>query len=484
MRLNTSARPNGVVRAAAAGPSGSWYVGGDFTKVGKSNRLGAAKISSNGSLASGWNPQITGSVRTIAVAGDVVYLGGSFSAVGGASRSNLAAVDASGALLPWNPGADGPVDALAVSTDGATVFAGGSFGQAGGASRSNLAAISAPPARRRRGAPARTVRSRACRLTDGATVFAGGSFGQAGGASRSNLAALDASTGAPSGDIRARTRRRCQRGRRRPGRNVPCTRAAHSATSAARRAPPRRDRRGRRAQPRRSTRAQAARCAPCRCRRRCTAVRGRGLHDARWPSPRARGRRRHRERAVDAWEPRADASVRAIAASGTKAYVGGDFTMLNGAPRNNVAAIDAATGEVDLGWNANANAKLRALAAAPDGQTIYLGGSFFKVGGLPRDKVAAVSATTGAPTSWKPNANREVKAIAAVGDTVWIGGVFTQIGGTANQHLAAVGATSGLVLDGFDADTRRHGASASTFPPTERSSTRAATSGASAGAGP
>src|SRR5215208_1208332 len=38
-RLSSGARPNGVVRAAVAGPSGSWYVGGDFTKVGKSNRL-------------------------------------------------------------------------------------------------------------------------------------------------------------------------------------------------------------------------------------------------------------------------------------------------------------------------------------------------------------------------------------------------------------------------------------------------------------
>jgi hypothetical protein len=34
MRLNSGARPNGVVRVAAAGSSGSWYVGGDFTSTG------------------------------------------------------------------------------------------------------------------------------------------------------------------------------------------------------------------------------------------------------------------------------------------------------------------------------------------------------------------------------------------------------------------------------------------------------------------
>jgi hypothetical protein len=154
---------------------------------------------------------------------------------------------------------------------------------------------------------------------------------------------------------------------------------------------------------------------------------------------------------IGAWNPRADASVHAVAASGSKAYVGGDFRMLNGAPRNNVAALEASTGEVDLGWNANANAKLRALAASPDGQTIYLGGSFFKVGGLPRNKVAAVDAATGVPTPWKPNANREVRAIIAAGDGVWIGGAFTQIAGTQTSFLAGVSATTGAPLAGFDA---------------------------------
>ncbi len=450
MRLNSSARPNGVVRAATAGPGGSWYVGGDFSKVGKSNRGGAAKISSSGSLASGWNPRVTGSVRAIAVAGDVVYLGGSFSAVGGVSRSNLAAVDASGAVLPWNPGANGAVNALAVSTDG-TVYAGGSFGQAGGVSRSNLAAIDASGTVLSWNPGADGAVNALDVSTDGTAVYAGGSFGQAGGASRSNLAALDASTGVASATFAPEPDGIVNAVAVSPTDSTVYAGGAFANVGGAARA--------------RLAGLDAATGAATTFDPGAGGeVRSLSLSDdgARLfvggDFTTLGGQARVRAGAVatatgtvDAWNPRADASVRTVAASGTKAYVGGDFRMLNGAPRNNVAAIDAATGEVDLGWNANANAKLRALAASPDGQTIYLGGSFFKVGGLPRDKVAAVSAATGTPTSWKPNANGEVRAIAAAGDTVWVGGAFTGIGGTSTPHLAAVGATSGEVLSGFAA---------------------------------
>jgi hypothetical protein len=398
-RLASSAFPSGPVLAAAADGSGGWYVGGSFTKIGKAGRLGVARINKNGGLA-GWNPSVTGTVEAIVVGSGAVYLGGSFSTVGGQARSNLAAVDpGTGAVLSFDPAPNGPVHALALSPDGSTLYAGGSFTTAGGASRSNLAAIDVTTGLSTSFDPAPNGPVHALALSpDGSTLYAGGSFTTAGGASRSNLAAIDVATGlstsfdpAPNGAVRSLSL---------SGTRLLAGGDFTSAGGASR------------------------------------------VRVAAFDTTTG---------AADAFDPRADATVRALAVSGAKAYVGGDFSMLNGAPRNNVAAIDSSTGEVDLGWNANANAKVRAIAASPDGSIVYIGGSFFKVDGVPRDKVAAVSAVTGDATSWKPNASGEVRAIATSGDAVYVGGFFTQIGGENRSYLAKVSAGTGIVDPAFDA---------------------------------
>jgi hypothetical protein len=46
------------------------------------------------------------------------------------------------------------------------------------------------------------------------------------------------------------------------------------------------------------------------------------------------------------WNPNANGPVRTIVASGDKIYVGGDFTMINGQPRNSLAVLDPETGEL------------------------------------------------------------------------------------------------------------------------------------------
>jgi WD40 repeat protein len=446
-RLASSAFPSGPVLAAAADGSGGWYVGGSFTKIGKAGRLGVARINKNGGLA-GWNPSVTGTVEAIVVGSGAVYLGGSFSTVGGQARSNLAAVDpGTGAVLSFDPAPNGPVHALALSPDGSTLYAGGSFTTAGGASRSNLAAIDVTTGLSTSFDPAPNGPVHALALSpDGSTLYAGGSFTTAGGASRSNLAAIDVAMGlstsfdpAPNGPVHAL--------------------AAGSATLYA---------------------GGSFTTAGGASRSNLAAIDvATGLSTSFDPAPNgavrslslsgtrllaggdftsAGGASRVRVAAfdtttgaADAFDPRADATVRALAVSGAKAYVGGDFSMLNGAPRNNVAAIDSSTGEVDLGWNANANAKVRAIAASPDGSIVYIGGSFFKVDGVPRDKVAAVSAVTGDATSWKPNASGEVRAIATSGDAVYVGGFFTQIGGENRSYLAKVSAGTGIVDPAFDA---------------------------------
>ena len=98
-------------------------------------RGAGASVPSSPRRAAGFD----GRVRVAVAAGNGVYLGGAFTRatdVDGrvVARNRLAAVDAAtGALLPWNPGADKTVYAMAVA--GSTVYMGGDFTRVGGAAR-------------------------------------------------------------------------------------------------------------------------------------------------------------------------------------------------------------------------------------------------------------------------------------------------------------------------------------------------------------
>lgn len=73
-------------------------------------------------------------------------------------------------------------------------------------------------------------------------------------------------------------------------------------------------------------------------------------------------------------------------------------------------------------------------------------GAFLNFGGVFRGNLAAVSVSTGALTSWNPNANQQVNAIAAVGSNVYIGGNFTLVNGSTSRFfLAAVDASTGTL---------------------------------------
>jgi hypothetical protein len=82
----------------------------------------------------------------------------------------------------------------------------------------------------------------------------------------------------------------------------------------------------------------------------------------------------------------------------------------------------------------------RQVIGAPQG-AIFSGIRGARVSGTrkPRNRIAALDATTGAATSWDPDlaGGNEVRAIAASGPIVYVGGVFTSIGGQPQSNLAA-----------------------------------------------
>jgi len=197
--------PNGSGVSALAASGSTVYAGGGFTSVGGTPRRNVAafrNVPGEDGAVLPFDVDADGPVRALALKGSSVYLGGQFQNVNGAlasllrPRNNLAAVDATtGLALPWNPNADGLVNALAI--DGETVFAGGDFATVNGSSaRQRLAAFDPENGTARAWAPSADAPVRALAV-HGPTVFAGGDFTSVnGGVPRSGFAAFDAQTGA------------------------------------------------------------------------------------------------------------------------------------------------------------------------------------------------------------------------------------------------------------------------------------------------
>jgi Domain of unknown function (DUF5122) beta-propeller len=191
---------NGRVSAISAA-NGVVYLGGQFTAmisptgqvVGRAHL--AAVDETTGQLLS-WNPGANGPVDALRESDGVVYAGGSFTRAGGQPRSNIAAFHTSGGVVStWQPASDGPVDAIAVS--GSTVYLGGSFAHVDGAARIRLAAVTTSGVLRSNWKPTADAIVRSMTV-DGSLgrVYVGGDFTHISGATEPYLAALSPLTGA------------------------------------------------------------------------------------------------------------------------------------------------------------------------------------------------------------------------------------------------------------------------------------------------
>jgi hypothetical protein len=159
----------------------------------------AASAAYSAQAAPSWVPN--GPVKAMVRSGSVVYLGGSFTSLADpvsgvrTTRNRVAALDAvTGALLPWDPNANGLVDALAVAPDG-TVYLGGDFTTVGGAIATRLAAVT--PLGTRVPQWSATANNTVHDLyADADSLYLGGRFGAVNGKNRPKVARLTRATGA------------------------------------------------------------------------------------------------------------------------------------------------------------------------------------------------------------------------------------------------------------------------------------------------
>ncbi|PYK31321.1 MAG: hypothetical protein DME57_04150 [Verrucomicrobia bacterium] len=132
--FNTGFNPgngaNGAVQALAVQPDGSIIVGGDFSEFDNQPALSVVRLLPNGSRDPSFQSAAgpNGFVHTVALQSDgKILIGGAFTAVGGVPRNRIARLNTDGTLdTTFDPGAgaDDDVFSLALQGDGKIIVAG------------------------------------------------------------------------------------------------------------------------------------------------------------------------------------------------------------------------------------------------------------------------------------------------------------------------------------------------------------------------
>jgi hypothetical protein len=426
------AKVDGHVYVTVPDGDGGWYIGGDFVHVttdasGTKSRHNGAQITADGRVGS-WNPNTDLPIRAIVrdPAGGRIYAGGEFTTArsGSVAVSGLVATGATGAPLPFAATTPGQiVHSLALSLDGSRLYVGGTFTTIGGISRSGLAAVAtatgdvdltwnpAPdtvPATEI--SPARTVAALA--TGTGGRVFVGGSFTHLGGSAVTGLAVVSATgTGALDGAWAV-------------GADGP----VHSLAFT----------------PDRSRLFVGGGFTNLggqpRSRLAAVATAGAGSVDGAF-NPGVDG---------------GDVLALNLSSDGTRLYAGGSFsdiarTQIPRMPRRFLAALNAASGEIDLAFDPRPSATVHAVSTSSGGSQIFAGGAFSSVNGVSRLNLAALDGDGVLDQNFSAPTDGDVAALAYDAGKLYIGGTFTHVNGHSQVRLARLSAVTGVVDTTFRA---------------------------------
>ncbi|OFI38958.1 hypothetical protein BIU82_16780 [Arthrobacter sp. SW1] len=149
--------------------------------------------------------------------------------------------------------------------------------------------------------------------------------------------------------------------------------------------------------------------------------------------------------------PTTNGEVTALAASpdGSRLYAGGSFTTVNGSTVWRLVALNPANGAIITSFLPKVSASVRAIVATAD--TVYFGGLFDAVGSVSRGRLAAVTAANATLLPWNPvAAGGRVNALALApnGASMVVGGAFTSLNGSTNPGfgLGRVDTNTGTLM--------------------------------------
>ncbi len=391
---------NGTIRSIDDDGS-DLYVGGSSTLIGNEDRMGLAKVNTQGGVVSGWDPRANGNVNVVAVSGTTLFAGGNFVSVGGFERDQIGGLN----IFPMGIGGT----TIGMQFAGLTLLATGSELYVG-----NNGTIGAGTSLRTRAAQLSggnftisslnlTISGTAVQAfaVDGTTLYLGGTFTSILGVSRNNLAAVDLSLPTPQlidwdpdpngaiRDIKVHN-------------GIVYVAGGFSSIGGATR-------------------------------------NGLAAIDA--------------DADASGWDPNVGGgspNVLAISADGSDIYAAGVFSSVKGQSISNLVKLNNTDGTPAGSWNPAPDAIVQDIELA--GSDLYVVGAFSSIAGSTQDFAAKLDAATAALSTWDPQPDAVVNAVEVSGTTVYLGGNFSTILGFPRVGLAAVTALpkQGRTFDGAE----------------------------------
>ncbi|MFN8234358.1 MAG: fibronectin type III domain-containing protein, partial [Actinomycetota bacterium] len=159
------------------------------------------------------------------------------------------------------------------------------------------------------------------------------------------------------------------------------------------------------------------------------------------------------------WTPNVlDGRVLAIAQIGSKVVVGGTFTQVQRAgttqtvQRSRLFAFDMNTGAIDPNFVPQLSGTVEAVVPAPDGLSVYVGGSFGSTNGnTSYRRLVRLNLSNGQlVTAFRPNPAASVRALVLRGPWLYASGTFQRMGPLTRPGVARVDPTTGTVDAAFD----------------------------------
>ncbi len=424
-------RLSGEIAAVAVDSSGRLLLGGSFSNLDNTTGGNLVRLNANGTIDPTFNPAPNGRVAGIVIQSDGRILAvGAFTTVGGVTRNRIARIDASGALdTTYDPNASGPISAIVLESGG-TAIVGGAFtsftpnAATVAVTRNYLARIKADGTLDDYN-PTMSLNVFALALQSDGKVIAGGAF----------------TAVQPNGGLTPFTRNFIARlntdGTLDQNFNPNANSAVYALVTLAN---------GQIVVGGSFTTLQPNATGTVITRNNLARVQSDGAVDL-------------------AFNPNANGAVTTLALQNDGALlVGGNFTTLQppnlsaAIARNHLARLTA-DGSLDLNFNPDVNGTVTTVAARPDGSifvagsfsdlqlnaSIYVGGSFTTIGGVPARNLAALNDNGSINATFQPRPDAAVNALLVLPDGRAIaGGAFTTIAGAARNRLARFNADGSL----------------------------------------
>jgi hypothetical protein len=413
--LDTTWNPgaNGAVRQIVLNGTDSFILG-DFTAVDGQNRPGLAKISITGPGAVDeiWNPSNLGDLHAMAVSGTNVFVGG---------LAFLAKISTTGTGAPdpaWGAAAQPDINIFALAVQGTNLYVAGNFSQIGGLSKQSLArintsgsgsvdsswdmGISGPF-----GAPVYSL------VISGSSLFVGGSFNSIGGLPRTNIAKINV---ACSG---------CVDQQWNPIAIGNVTGTSQDGVEAG------------------SVTSLALDSTGLYISGTFTTVSGAARTNIARVSTTAGGT------ADSGWVPNTSGGwVTALACGSGSVFAGGGFSTVNGRVTLSLAKLTSSNGAPDVSFSAQVGnpGRVMSVARQADGKVI-VGGDFYLANGLPRQNLARFNLDGSLDDSWLASADGSVTSIAIQDTNIFVAGIFGQVGGQSRRFLARLSSTATNAAD-------------------------------------